>query len=67
MGAWTDFGLMLITFISTLLWNVEVGIVCSIICSLLLVVHKSSKPRLTILVSSSLSLVHCIRLIRYDV
>ncbi|KAL5504605.1 hypothetical protein ACEPAH_7268 [Sanghuangporus vaninii] len=49
MRAWTDFGLMSITFITTLFWNVEVGIVCSIICSLLFVVHKSSRPRLTIL------------------
>ncbi|KAH8115181.1 sulfate anion transporter [Phellopilus nigrolimitatus] len=49
MRAYTDLGLMLITFTTSLLWNVEVGIVCSIICSLLLVVHKSSKPRLTIL------------------
>ncbi|EJD08166.1 sulfate anion transporter [Fomitiporia mediterranea MF3/22] len=49
MRSWTDFGLMSITFFTTLFWNVEVGIVCSIICSLLLVVHKSSKPRLTIL------------------
>lgn len=50
MKAWTDFGLMFITFMTSLLWDVEVGIVCSIICSLLLVVHKSSKPRITILV-----------------
>ncbi|PAV23187.1 sulfate anion transporter [Pyrrhoderma noxium] len=49
MKAWTDFGLMFITFMTSLLWDVEVGIVCSIICSLLLVVHKSSKPRITIL------------------
>ncbi|KAI5122315.1 hypothetical protein M0805_002482 [Coniferiporia weirii] len=49
MRSWTDLGLMLVTFITTLLFNIEVGIVCSIICSLLLVVHKSSKPRLTIL------------------
>ncbi|THG99691.1 hypothetical protein EW145_g7217 [Phellinidium pouzarii] len=49
MRSWTDLGLMLITFITTLLFNIEIGIVCSIICSLLLVVHKSSRPRLTIL------------------
>lgn len=39
-----------ITFITTLLFSIEVGIVTSIICSLLLLVHKSSRPRLTILV-----------------
>lgn len=52
MRAWTDLGLVAITFICTILWNVEVGVVVSIICSLLLVVHKSSKPRVLILVSS---------------
>ena len=56
MRSWTDFGLMSLTFITSILWNVEVGIVCSIVFSLLLVVHKSSKPPLTILVSRSNSM-----------
>lgn len=57
MHAWIDLGLILvaITFFCTIIWNVEVGVICSIIFSLLLVVHKSSKPRITILVSPLLS------------
>lgn len=31
--AWVDFGLMLLTFLSTLLWSVEVGIVVSVTVS----------------------------------
>ena len=51
MQAWIDFALMALTFFSTIFWNVEVGVVSSLMLSLLLVVHKSSKPRMTILVS----------------
>ncbi|KAG8899229.1 hypothetical protein FRC00_001742 [Tulasnella sp. 408] len=47
--AWVDFGLMLLTFLSTLLWSVEVGIVVSVTVSLLLVVRESSKTSLKIL------------------
>ncbi|KAG8991328.1 hypothetical protein FRB90_001392, partial [Tulasnella sp. 427] len=47
--AWVDFGLMLLTFVSTLLWSVEVGIVVSVTVSLLLVVRESSKTSLKIL------------------
>jgi len=49
MRAHTDLALMAVTFVCTILWNVEIGIACSIIISLLLVVHKSSKPKMTIL------------------
>jgi MFS superfamily sulfate permease-like transporter len=57
MRAWVDLTLMFLTFFFSIIWNVEVGIVVSVIISLLLVVHRSSKARMTILVLSlSLSL-----------
>ncbi|KAG6910445.1 hypothetical protein DXG01_010800 [Tephrocybe rancida] len=49
MSAWIDLTLMSLTFLLSIIWNVEVGIVVSLIISLLLVVHKSSKARMTIL------------------
>jgi len=49
MRAYTDLTLMAITFFCTIVWNVEVGVACSIVFSLLLVVHKSSIPKMTIL------------------
>ncbi|KAG8929775.1 hypothetical protein FRC02_005088, partial [Tulasnella sp. 418] len=49
MEAWVDFGLMSLTFLSTVLWSVEVGIVVSVSVSLLLVVRKSSKTSIKIL------------------
>lgn len=54
MGAWVDLSLMFLTFTFSMIWNVEVGVVVSLIISLLLVVHRSSKARLTILVSDFL-------------
>lgn len=51
MGAWVDLTLMTLTFVFSVIWNVEVGIVVSLIISLLLVVHRSSRARMTILVS----------------
>jgi MFS superfamily sulfate permease-like transporter len=50
MGAWVDLTLMSLTFIFSIVYNVEVGVVVSLIISLLLVVHRSSKTRMTILV-----------------
>ena len=50
MGAWIDFALMSLTFFATIIWNVEVGVLLSVTISLLLVVHKSGKTRMTILV-----------------
>ena len=50
MRAWIDLMLMSLTFTFTLLWDVEVGILVSLVVSLLLVVHRSSKTRMTILV-----------------
>ena len=51
MGAWVDLTLMTLTFVFSIVWDVEVGVVVSLIISLLLVVHRSSKARMTILVS----------------
>ncbi|PPQ63748.1 hypothetical protein CVT24_004257 [Panaeolus cyanescens] len=49
MGAWVDLTLMSLTFFLSILWNIEVGVITSLVISLLLVVHRSSKPRMTIL------------------
>ncbi|KAK7036504.1 hypothetical protein VNI00_011701 [Paramarasmius palmivorus] len=49
MRSWVDITLMTLTFVFSIIWNVEVGIVVSLIISLLLVVHRSSKTRMTIL------------------
>ncbi|KAI0686700.1 sulfate anion transporter [Cytidiella melzeri] len=49
MRAWQDLSLMGLTFIFTTVWNVEVGIAVSMIISLLFVVHRSSRARMTIL------------------
>ncbi|KAJ7154873.1 sulfate anion transporter, partial [Mycena crocata] len=47
--AWVDLGLMFLTFFFAIVWDIEVGIMLSLIASLLLVVHRSSKARMTIL------------------
>ncbi|KAJ7163472.1 sulfate anion transporter [Mycena crocata] len=49
MSAWVDLSLMFLTFFFAIVWNIEVGIMLSMIASLLLVVHRSSKTRMTIL------------------
>ncbi|KIK97961.1 hypothetical protein PAXRUDRAFT_9859 [Paxillus rubicundulus Ve08.2h10] len=49
IGAWTDLAMMFITFALSIIWNVEIGIVVSLIISLLLVIRRSSKTRMTIL------------------
>lgn len=46
-----DLALMFLTFTLTIGWSVEVGVAVSIVISLLLVIHRSSKARLMILVS----------------
>ena len=51
MRAWIDLLLMSLTFFLTIIWNVEIGILVSVVISLLLVVRRSSRPRMTILVS----------------
>jgi len=60
MRAWVDFSLMMTTFIFTLLWSVEVGIVVSVTVSLLLVVRNASKTSIKILVSYVLAGVQLI-------
>ena len=57
MRAWIDLALMLLTFTLTIGWSVEVGVAVSIVISLLLVIHRSSKARLMILVSHRLCVV----------
>lgn len=52
MSAWVDLSVMTLTFILSIVWNLEAGIVISMILSLLLVVHRSSKTRMTVLVST---------------
>ncbi|KAI0667113.1 sulfate anion transporter [Trametes maxima] len=49
MKAWIDLALMTLTFVLTIIWNVEIGIAVSVVISLLLVVRRSSRPRMTIL------------------
>ncbi|KAI1788302.1 sulfate anion transporter [Ganoderma leucocontextum] len=49
MRAWIDLLLMSLTFFLTIIWNVEIGIAVSVVISLLLVVRRSSRTRLTIL------------------
>lgn len=56
MSAWVDLGLMSLTFFSAIVWNIEIGITLAMIASLLLVVHRSSKTRMTILVRFALML-----------
>ncbi|KAH9976090.1 sulfate anion transporter [Lactifluus volemus] len=49
MRSWIDMTLMSLTFILTIIWSVQVGVTVSLIISLLLVVRRSSKTRMTIL------------------
>jgi len=42
--------MMLLTFVFTVMWNVEVGIIVSMSVSLILIVKRSSKPHISILV-----------------
>ncbi|WVW80234.1 hypothetical protein I302_102212 [Kwoniella bestiolae CBS 10118] len=49
MRAWTDFMQMTGTFILTLFFSMEIGLVASVVLSLILVVQKSSQPRIQII------------------
>ena len=49
MRSWVDLCLMTLTFVLTMIWNVQVGVVASVVVSLLLVVRRSSRTRMTIL------------------
>jgi MFS superfamily sulfate permease-like transporter len=51
MAAWVDMTIMSLAFFLSIIYNIEVGVVVSLVISLLLVVHRSSKTRMTILVS----------------
>ena len=53
MRAWIDMTLMNLTFFLTIIWSVQVGVTVSLIISLLLVVRRSSKTRMAILVGIS--------------
>jgi MFS superfamily sulfate permease-like transporter len=48
-----DLALMFITFTLSVVWDLEIGIIVSLIIALLLVVRRSSKTRMTVLVSIS--------------
>ena len=50
MRAWIDMTLMSLTFFLTIIWSVQVGVTVSLIISLLLIVRRSSKTRMAILV-----------------
>ncbi|KAI9366042.1 sulfate transporter family-domain-containing protein [Zopfochytrium polystomum] len=49
LGAWSDLGLLLLTFLSTLFISIEVGTLISVGTSLLLVVQHTTKTRIAIL------------------
>ncbi|TYJ55804.1 hypothetical protein B9479_003456 [Cryptococcus floricola] len=49
MGAWTDFAQMVMTFFLTLCFSIEVGLVVSVIFSLILVIQKSTQTRIKII------------------
>jgi MFS superfamily sulfate permease-like transporter len=53
MRAWIDMTLMSLTFFLTIIWSVQVGVTVSLIISLLLVVRRSSRTRMAILVGVS--------------
>lgn len=60
MRSWVDMTLMSLTFILTIVWSVQVGVTVSLIISLLLVVRRSSRTRLTILVRYLPSRTNCL-------
>lgn len=49
MRAWTDFAQMTGTFLLTLLFSIEVGLVASVGFSLILVIQRSTEPRIKII------------------
>jgi MFS superfamily sulfate permease-like transporter len=64
MRAWIDMTLMGLTFFLTIIWSVQVGVTVSLIISLLLVVRRSSRTRMTILVRGSF-IKQDVRLLRF--
>ena len=57
---------MFLTFTLTICWSVEVGVAVSIVISLLLVIHRSSKARLMILVSHRLCTLASVLMLRCE-
>jgi len=49
MRAWIDMTLMSLTFFLTIIWSVQVGVIVSLVISLLLVVRRSSRARMSIM------------------
>ncbi|KAE8539601.1 hypothetical protein D1P53_003535 [Cryptococcus gattii VGV] len=49
MGAWTDFLQMVGTFFLTLCFSIELGLVASVVFSLILVIQSTSQPRIKII------------------
>lgn len=47
--AWTDFLQMVGTFVITLCFSIEMGLVISVIFSLILVIQRSTQPRIKII------------------
>ena len=50
MRSWVDLTMLSLTLVFSIIWNVEVGIVASVVISLVLVLQRASKTRMTILV-----------------
>ncbi|KAL1662674.1 sulfate transporter family-domain-containing protein [Schizophyllum commune] len=49
MRSWVDLTMLSLTLVFSIIWNVEVGIVASVVISLVLVLQRASKTRMTIL------------------
>jgi MFS superfamily sulfate permease-like transporter len=50
IGAWRDFGLLMITFLATVLVSLEFGTLLAVTLSLLLTIKETSYPRISIMV-----------------
>ncbi|KAG0170532.1 hypothetical protein DFQ30_002345 [Apophysomyces sp. BC1015] len=50
LRAWKDMGLLTLTFVTTMLFSLEVGTLVAVIASLIITVKQTSHPRITILV-----------------
>ncbi|KAL1744823.1 sulfate transporter family-domain-containing protein [Schizophyllum fasciatum] len=49
MRSWVDLTMLFLTLVFSIVWNVEAGIVASVVISLALVLHRASKTGMTIL------------------
>lgn len=50
IGAWRDLGLLLITFLATMIISLEFGTLIAVALSLLLTIKETSYPRISIMV-----------------